>query len=143
MDNSSNLFIPINGKLIPVTKELYDDYYKEARKETYQEEQAQENGVFSYDALDNGRLLGAELFANPDDVPIEEKIITEELHDLLHRCINALPRADRELINSLYYNNQSERSYAKELGSSKSGINYRHEQILSKLRILMKILGSF
>ena len=59
MDDSSKLFIPINGKLIPVTKELYDDYYKEARKELYQEEQAQENGVFSYDSLDNGRLLGA------------------------------------------------------------------------------------
>ena len=143
LDNSSNHYIPINGKLIPVTKELYDNYYKEARKELYQEEQAQENGVFSYDSLDNGRLLGAELFANPDDVPIEETIITKELHDLLHRCINALPRADRELINSLYYNNQSERSYAKETGNSKSGINYRHEQILSKLRILMKILGSF
>lgn len=143
MSDLSKYYIPINGTLIEVTKEVYESYYQYSRKELYQEEQAQENGVFSYDSLDNGRLLGSELFANPTDLTMEETIITQELHDLLHRCINALPSADRELIQQLYYNNQSTRSYAKDLGISKSGIAYRHEQTLSKLRILMKILGSF
>jgi RNA polymerase sigma factor (sigma-70 family) len=143
MCKTQKYYIPINGALIEVTKDVYDSYYQFSRKEQYQEEQAQENGVFSYDALDNGRLLGSELFSNPTDLTLEENIITQELLDLLHRCINALPSADRELIQQLYYNNRSTRSYAKDIGASKSGVSYRHEQILSKLRILMKILGSF
>ena len=57
MCKTPKYYIPINGSLIEVTKEVYDSYYQYSRKEQYQEEQAQENGVFSYDALDNGRLL--------------------------------------------------------------------------------------
>ena len=135
-------FIPINGNLIEVTAEVYKEYYRLRRSEEYRLEQEKENGVFSYDALDNGELVGEEIFSDPDEKTVEEKVLSQELFDLLHRCISALPTTDQQLIRAIYFEGKSERSYAKDIDLSKSTINYRHDQILTKLRLLMNILGS-
>lgn len=143
MQNQKNYYISIDGKPVEVTEEVYLAFHKMARRERYLEERDQQNGLLYYSSFDNETTPGEEYISDMDSNTLEDNLITNELHDLLHRCINALPRADRDLINAIYYDRKSERTYGHDIGLSQNGVNYRHEQVLSKLKSLMNLLGSF
>ena len=52
MADKENYYIPVEGKLVDVEESVYTAYYKMSRRERYLEERDQENGVMSYDALE-------------------------------------------------------------------------------------------
>ncbi len=114
-----------------------------ARQERGQEEKKQRNGVFSYDALDTGETVGLEAMPDSTTPSIEEALLNKELKVCLHRAIESLPRAERELIQAIYFDGLTEREYAKHIGMSQSGVSHRLRKTLSKIRILMSIIGSF
>ena len=62
MADKKNYYIPVDGKLVEVEETVYTAYYKMSRRERYLEERDKENGVMSYDALDNNGLVGQEMF---------------------------------------------------------------------------------
>jgi RNA polymerase sigma factor (sigma-70 family) len=143
MQKNDNYYIPVEGKLIPVSKEIYIAFYNMERREKYLLERDQKNGLLYFSMFDNQDTVGESYIKDPDDNSPEDEILAQELHDLLHRCINALPKADRDLIDAIYFNQKSEHKYGNELGLSQNSVNYRHNQVLSKLRKLLNILGSF
>ena len=57
MADKEKFFIPIEGKLIEVEENVYIAYYKMGRRERYLEERDQDNGVLSYDALDQNGMV--------------------------------------------------------------------------------------
>ena len=69
--------------------------------------------------------------------------MAKELIEQLHRYIDMLPRAERELIQAIYFDGLNDSEYARKSKVSQSGVSRRHKKILSKLRILMKFLTSF
>jgi RNA polymerase sigma factor (sigma-70 family) len=143
MLNKEKYIIKVEGKLVEVTPDVYYAYFRMERQERGQEEKKQRNAVVSYDALDTEKTTGAE--AMPDlIVPNpEQQILTQEIHDTLHRAIDALPRAERELIKAIYFEGMTENDYAKASGMSQTGVSYRRRKILSKLKRLLDIMGSF
>lgn len=143
MQENNKYYIYIDGKSVEVSEEVYSAFYKMERRERYLDERDRENGLLYYDSFDNETTSGEEYISDTASINMEDQLIAEELHDLLHRCIKALPKADRELIKAIYFEQKSERSYGKDIGLSQNSINYHHERILSKLKSLMNILGSF
>lgn len=143
MADKEKYFIPIEGKLIEVEENVYVAYYKMGRRERYLEERDKENSVMSYDAMDRDGMVGMEMFQDPGTCSLEDLTLAKELMDQLHRCVNMLPRAERELIQAIYFDGLNDSEYARKTKSSQSGINRRHKKILSKLRILMKFLTCF
>lgn len=143
MADKEQYIINIEGKPIEVTPEVYFAYYRMARQERGQEEKKQRNGVLSYDALDTEETVGLE--AIPDSTPLsmEERLLNKELKACLHRAIESLPRAERELIQAIFFDGLTEREYAKHVGISQAGVSHRLRKTLSKIRILMNVLGSF
>lgn len=129
----------VEGQLIEVTKEVYTAYYKALRRETYQIEQLQNNGVFSYNALDNGEIVGETMFSDPKSLSIEEELINKEYLKRLLMCIKELSLDEQNLIRAIYYENESLRELARKMNVSKSAIHYRHKQVLEKLKNLMNI----
>ena len=113
------------------------------RRERYLEERDQANGVLSYDALDHDGMVGQEMFQDPGASSLEDLELEKELIAQLHRCIDMLPRAERELIQAIYFDGLNDSEYARKSKVSQSGVSRRHKKILSKLRILMKFLTSF
>ena len=74
---------------------------------------------------------------------MEEQAMSRELHERLHHAVEALPKAERELIRAIYFDGQTEKDYAETVGMSQTGISYRRRKILSKLKLFLDIMGSF
>ena len=74
---------------------------------------------------------------------VEDEMLASELLTLLHRCISVLPRAERELIQAIYFEGMTENEYAKKIRLTQSGVSRRRKKILSKLKELLNIMGSF
>lgn len=143
MADKEKYMIKIEGKLIEVSHDVYYAYFRMERQERGQEEKKQRNAVVSYDALDTEDTTGVE--AMPDlIVPSpEQQIITGEIYEVLHRAVDALPRAERELIRAIYFDGLTEQQYATATGLSQQGVSYRLGKTLSKLKLFLNIMGSF
>lgn len=143
MADKEKYMIKVEGKLVEVSPEVYYAYFRMERQERWQEEKQQEHGVVSYDALDDGETVGLENVADTASPGLEENVISGELRDRVRHAVAALPKADRELIQAIYYEGMSEREYAKQHGISQRGANKQRRRILSKLKLFLDFMGSF
>ena len=142
MADREKYMIKVEGKLVEVTPEVYYAYFRMERQERGQEEKKQRNEVMSYDALDDGDMVGMESIADLTSPSVEEAAMTREIYEKLHRAVAALPKAERELIQAIYYDGFTEKEYACFSGLSQQGVSYRLRKILSKLRNFMDFMGS-
>ena len=67
----------------------------------------------------------------------EDMVLAEVEIDSLRCCLGLLDKAERELIDALFYKKMSEREYARVLGISKTALHARKAKILAKLKNLM------
>lgn len=137
MANKEKYMIKIQGKLIEVSEDVYYAYFHMERQERTQEEKKQRNEVVSYDALDNGETVGLEAMPDMISPSLEELAMANEIKERLHRAINLLPKAERELIRAIYFDNKTETIYAREIGMSQTGVSYQRRKILSRLKDLL------
>ena len=143
MADNEKYMIKIQGQLIEVSEDVYYAYFRMERQERWQEEKKQEHGVVSYDALDTDETVGAELIMDTATPSMEELAIAKDLNERLHRIVEALPRAERELIKAIYFEGVTEEDYGKRTGMSQTGVSYRRRKILSKLKLFLDIMGCF
>lgn len=68
----------------------------------------------------------------------EENFIKEEENKLLQKAISILSEEKQELIKALFYENKSEREYAKEIGVARTTINYKRKKALEEMKDYMK-----
>ena len=143
MADKEKYMIKVEGKLVEVTPDVYYAYFRMERQERWQEEKQQGHAVVSYDALDDGETVGVEVVPDLTTPSMEEAVMTREIHEKLHRAVDALPKAERELIQAIYFDGFTEKEYAVSSGLSQQGVSYRLRKILSKLRTFMDFMGSF
>ena len=143
MADKEKYIIKIQGDLIEVSEDVYYAYFRMERQERWQEEKKQDHDVVSYDALDNGETVGAEAIQDMNSPGMEELVIANELEERLHNIVAALPKPERELIQAIYFEDIPVSDYAKRVGMSHRGINKQRKRILSKLKMLLDIMGSF
>lgn len=143
MADKERYVIKVEGKLVEVSPEVYYAYFRMDRQERGQEEKKQRNAVVSYDALDTEEMTGADAIPDLIVPSLEQQIMTREIYDALRRAVEALPKAERELIKAIYFEGMTEANYAKVSGMSQTGVSYRLRKILSKLKLLLDIMGSF
>ena len=74
---------------------------------------------------------------------MEDLAIAKELNERLHHIVAALPKAERELIQAIYFEDMPASDYANRIGLTHRGVNKQRKRILSKLRMLLDIMGSF
>lgn len=113
------------------------------RQERGQEEKKQRNGVMSYDALDNDETVGLEAVGDYVTPSMDDMLIAQDIHERLYKAIEAMPRADRELIKAIYFDGKTEQEYAEKIGMSQTGVSYRRRRILAKMKEYLNFLGYF
>ena len=143
MADKDKYMIKIQGDLIEVSEDVYYAYFRMERQERWQEEKKQDHDVVSYDALDNDETVGADAIQDMNSPGMEELVIANELKERLHNIVAALPKPERELIQAIYFEDIPVSDYAKRVGMSHRGINKQRKRILSKLKMLLDIMGSF
>lgn len=131
--------IRVNGKLIEVTKEVYLVYHKMERHLRTLEEKDKRNRRVLYSALDTEEMLGEETIPDIKSISVEDTVIKNVLLENLRQCVAQLTREERELIHALYFEEMTEREYARKIGLSQRGINRRRKRTLDKLKDMMKI----
>jgi RNA polymerase sigma factor (sigma-70 family) len=126
-------FIELNGRQIPVSKEVYYAFKRPAWRERKRRQVRAEKELSLETFADAG-------FEIPSGEALVDEIVEDKvLLDMLFKALEELADDERFLINELFFNDKSEREVAKEIGRSKTGVHKQKEKILSKLRNLLKI----
>lgn len=143
MADKEKYLIKIQGKLIEVSEDVYYAYFRMERQERWQEEKKMEHKVMSYDSLDDQEMLGIENVVDVTARTLEEIAEAHELRDRVRHAVELLPKAERELIRAIYYEELSERDVAEREGVSQNKVFKQRQRALAKLRLLLDIARIF
>ena len=102
-----------------------------------------EHKVMSYDSLDDQDMLGIENVVDVTAPTLEEIAEAHELRDRVRHAVELLPRAERELIRAIYYEELTERDVAEREGVSQNKVFKQRQRALTKLRLLLDIARTF
>lgn len=139
MADKEKYVIKIQGRLIEVSEDVYYAYFRMERKERWQEEKKVEHNVLSYDALDDSETLGIENVMDVTAPTLEEVVEAHELRERVRHAVSLLPKAERELIRAIYYEELTERDVAEKEGVSQNKVFKQRQRALAKLRLLLDV----
>ena len=129
-------YLYVKGKAVPVSEEVYKAYWKITEHEKYIYRKDREHRVLPFSSFDyDGHFV---------DNIIDEKIDLEKIVEVkmqieeLHRALNTLTKEERELMEAIFYREESLRSIGKKEKVSYQAIGKRRDKILEKLREILK-----
>ena len=133
---ADKLFLPLYGSLMEVSKEDYEEYYRQRNRQIYIDRRASRNGDVSYNALTTDEFNGEDiLIAEQPDVcdTVVESIMTDKLRE----AILKLTDEEQLLIYRHYYAGISGTDLAEIYGVSQQAISKRIAKIRAKLKNLL------
>ena len=129
-------YLYAKGKAVPVSEEVYKAYWKITEHEKYLQRKDWKHNVIPFSALDHdGHFV---------DNIIDEKIDLEKIVEVkmqieeLHRALNTLSKEERELMEAIFYKEESLRSIGKKEKVTHQAISGRRDRILEKLKKILE-----
>ena len=136
--------IRVGNELVPVSEEIYQEYYKMARRERYLEkdrkvgrievDMEKEKVTFIDSKEDSMQRLMEQGADFADDQAIEDILCDKAELLILQQAMSELDREEQDLIRAIYYRKQSTRQIAERKNVSQPAIVKRHKKVLDKLR---------
>lgn len=137
MDNDKReYFIYVKGKAVPVSEEVYKAYWKITEHEKYLQRKDWKYDVIPFSAMDyDGHFVD-----NITDERIDiEKIVEVKMQiEELNKALATLTKKERELIEAIFYKEESLRAIGKKEKVNYQAIGKRRDKILEKLRKLLE-----
>ena len=131
-------FYPIQGRLMEVSKQDYDELYRADERMRYVMAVEIKKGQLSLDAFFDDEDDEATDFIPCDDEDIAEQVADKLLREEVRRIVLLLPSDEQELINALFFKGYSERQWSKISGIPQKTINDRKQKILLKMKKILK-----
>ena len=129
-------FLYVKGKAVKVNEEIYRAYWRITEHEKYLQRKDWKHNVISFSAIDHdGHFV---------DNVIDEKIDLEKIVEVkmqieeLNKALATLTKEERELMEAIFYKEESLRSIGKKEKVSYQTIGKRRDKILEKLREILK-----
>lgn len=138
-DNSyeNRFFIPLQGMLLEVSREVYAEFYREKERSRYLRKLDRENGLISIESFEKADDSVMDYLA--DTVVDMAGVVTDQLLlEKLRECISLLPYKEQKLIHQHYYDEISEVDLSREYGISQQAISKRLKKIRQKLKNLLE-----
>jgi len=139
-----NKFIYVGKEKVPVSDEVYKEFYRMDRRERYMEKDIKvgrmvvdpEAETVEYipskeDSINRLMDQGADFEA---DQMIEDILCDKATLLILQEAMAALDEKEQELIQAIYYKNLTVREVAKEESVSHVAVVKRHKKVLDKLK---------
>lgn len=136
--------IKVGKQSVPVTDEIYQEYFKMKRRERYMEEDIKvgsskvdpETGEVAYspskeDSIQRLMDKGQD-FA--DEKNLEDLVVDKAMLLILQEAMKELNRQEKDLIDDLFYKEMTVRDVAKIEDISHVAVMKRRDKILAKLR---------
>ena len=129
-------FLYVKGKAVKVSEEVYKAYWKITEHEKYLQRKDWKYDVIPFSALDyDGHFVDNIIDERVDlEKIVEVKMQIEELN----KALATLTKKERELIEAIFYKEESLRSIGKKEKVSYQAIGKRRDKILEKLRKLLE-----
>ena len=129
-------YLHVKGKAVPVSEEVYKAYWKITEHEKYLQRKDWKHNVIPFLGLDHD----VHFIDNIIDEKIDlEKIVEVKMQiEELHRALNTLSKEERELMEAIFYKEESLRSIGKKEKVTHQAISGRRDRILEKLRKILE-----
>ena len=134
--DKKDYYLYVKGKAVKVSEEVYKAYWKITEHEKYLIKKDWKNNVIPFSALDyDGHFV---------DNIIDERIDLEKIVEVkmqigeLNKALATLTKKERELIEAIFYKEESLRLIGKKEKVSYRAIGKRRDKILEKLRKLLE-----
>ncbi len=129
-------FLRLYDISFPVSREQYQDYYKEQNRWAYLQKLDSKHKLAYYYALDTDEYTGEEILEDTalsvEDM-VEQKLLLEQLTSSMAQ----LAPEEKMLVEELFWKGRTEREVGVELKVHPTTIHYRKEKILLKLKTLL------
>ena len=126
----------VKGKGVPVSEEVYKAYWKIIEHEKYLIKKDWKHNAIPFSVLDNDGHFVDNIIDERVDL---EKIVEVKMQiEELNKALATLTKKERELIEAIFYKEESLRSIGKKEKVSYQAIGKRRDKILEKLRKLLE-----
>jgi RNA polymerase sigma factor (sigma-70 family) len=129
-------FIFVNGDKVMVSKEVYLAYWQYTNRENYLERLDRQNKLLFFSDVDHDGNFVDNLADKSVDV--EKLVETKEAIENLHTALSELNDEEREIINALYFREETIREVADIFKISHPALIKRKNKILEKLKTILK-----
>ena len=129
-------YLYVKGKSVLVSEEVYKAYWKITEHEKYLQRKDWKHNVIPFSALDHYGHFVDNIIDEKTDL---EKIVEVKMQiEELNKALATLTKKERELIEAIFYKEESLRSIGKKEKVSYQAIGKRRDKILEKLRKLLE-----
>jgi sigma-70, region 4 subfamily len=125
-------YIIVDGKKVFVSEEVYKMYWKDTNHANYLERVDRKHGLLYFSEMDKDGHLVDNI---PDkNVDVEKLVEMKSLIDRLNIAMNSLTKDEREIVERLFFEDESLSSVAKRKKVSYQAIQSKKNTILAKLK---------
>ena len=142
-------YLYVNGQKVKVSEDIYKVYWREREHEKYLEQVDRKNHLLFFSSLDQDGHFAETLVDESVDVEnivdesvdVEKIVETQMMIEAVRNAISRLNAEERDIIERLYFNDETLSSVARDKGVTYQTIQWRKDRILRKLKeILEKLL---
>ena len=132
-------YLYVNGQKVKVSEEIYKVYWREREHEKYLEQVDRKNHLLFFSSLDQDGHFAETLV--DESVDVEKIVETQMMIEAVRNAISKLNAEERDIIERLYFNDETLSSVARDKGVTYQTIQWRKDRILRNLKeILEKLL---
>ena len=129
-------YLYVNGQRVKVSEQIYKVYWREKEHEKYLEQVDKKNHLLFFSSLDHDGNFVDNLA--DESVDVEKIIETQLLIETVRKAMSRLNDEERDIIERLYFNDETLSSVARSKKVSYQAIQWRKNNILKKLKVLLK-----
>ena len=133
-------YLYVNGQRVKVSEQIYKVYWREKEHEKYLEQVDKKNHLLFFSSLDHDGHFVDNII--DESVDVEKIVETQMMIEAVRSAISRLNAEERDIIERLYFNDETLSSVATEKKVSYQAIQWRKNNILKKLKkLLEELLG--
>ena len=129
-------YLYVNGQKVKVSEQIYKVYWREREHEKYLEQVDRKNHLLFFSSLDHDGHFYENIV--DEGVDVEKIVETQMMIEAVRNAISMLNAEERDIVERLYFNDETLSSIARGKKVSYQAIQWRKNSILKKLRVLLE-----
>ena len=125
-------YLYVNGQKVKVSEEIYKVYWREREHEKYLEQVDRKNHLLFFSSLDHDGHYVDNIV--DESVDVAKIVETQMMIESLRYATSKLNDEERDIIERLYFNDETLRSVAKLKSITHPALMKRRNKILEKLK---------
>ena len=129
-------YLYVRGQKVKVSEDIYKVYWREKEHEKYLEQVDRKNHLLFFSSLDHDGNFVDNIA--DESVDVAKIVETQMMIEAVRNAISKLNDEERDIIERLYFNDETLSSIARGKKVSYQAIQWRKNSILKKLSVLLE-----